>query len=62
MIEKKMYLCKFNNKYKKMKKIIVIALIALGIVMSLASCKSQQKCPAYGHHTYYETVAPEQQL
>ena len=31
-----------------MKKIISISLIALVISISLASCKSHERCPAYG--------------
>ncbi len=39
-----------------MKKFIVILGILLTGIMVMSSCRTQKKCPAYGHHTYYETI------
>lgn len=42
-----------------MKKIIaIIGILFIGTVL-FSSCKARQKCAAYGHHTYYETVTSE---
>lgn len=38
--------------------IVVIVLILIGIVV-LSSCKTQQKCAAYGHYSYYEMEKTE---
>lgn len=32
-----------------MKKIIIILVVAVTLALSFSSCKSSEKCPAYGH-------------
>lgn len=33
--------------------IVIIGIILIGMVL-LSSCKTRQKCAAYGHYSYYE--------
>lgn len=32
-----------------MKKIIILLVITIAIALSFSSCKTHEKCPAYGH-------------
>jgi hypothetical protein len=34
--------------FKTMKKVISLSIVALVVAISLTSCKSHEKCPAYG--------------
>lgn len=49
----KSYLCRFIIKTRKMKKIIVLALLALGSVLVFSACDTQHRCAAYGHYAYH---------
>ncbi|MDL2308601.1 hypothetical protein LJC53_03330 [Bacteroidales bacterium OttesenSCG-928-C03] len=39
--------------------IVILAFILIGITL-FSSCKTRQRCAAYGYYSYTETVAPEQ--
>lgn len=51
---------KLKNKTKMKRNIVIIGFILIGIVV-LSSCKSQQKCAAYGHYSHYEVEKTEVQ-
>lgn len=38
--------------------IVIIGIILIGMIV-LSSCKTRQKCAAYGHYSYYEVEQTE---
>lgn len=51
---------KLKNKTNMKRNIVIIGIILIGVIV-LASCKTQQKCAAYGHYSYYEVEQTETQ-
>ena len=39
-------------KTEKMKKIIALAILFLGVVFVFSACDTQHRCAAYGHYSY----------
>jgi len=51
---------KLKNKTKMKRNIVIIGIILIGMVL-ISSCKTRQKCAAYGHYSYYEVEKTETQ-